>query len=547
MRNYLWPFTLTLLATPVVQARADSAESAPIPPYVLSTNLPETPLSAQDCINVIRNQGAEENSADTQEGEQSDTTTREALETNQTFYYQEFNRLNDQIYQWQYGETDSLTYGQDQLAAAYEEAWNTLSQDDAFSRLSEDEQAAQVEQDQAVVNWQIFLKQVEERIDEAVQSRDEAEKAYQRLTYDLQNMAAREADQADQTGLKNSCLLLPYSVDYLQPDQVLLDNQNKGLSDYLLDLDTILQKLVPPAYTKVTFQNIYDNFIAPPNPLWQESTGKFPQVFDLTSLQNYTYRQDLNLNNVKQMAVQAGSEPQIQAEGYTPTDIYQSLIHTKEGQAAYFMAINAETWQTLKTKVADYLNAKALYSEDVIAQIKQLHDRYQVKLVLFDERAKTWQVAPNGQSGYLEKYLSLSLAATNETTADAGILPADPPLLSQYEDPIETPKGDRQAKLDRVKDKLWKPSIKNQAKSAMAPPEKIPKANNKEKDRAPLKLPSTGEQNQFSLIALILLLIGGSLLGYHRYQKYRQSRFLNKFNALDDGEEFNNKDNPKEI
>lgn len=527
------------------------ASSAP-EPYQVTMNLIQEPVSQEACILLLTTGNTEA---------ETNTVSDQILsnEDRMTALQERYQVINEEIARLESGNENSIATAQANLDQVIEEVYQTYTRDQAdFASLSAEEQLALVSQDSQVIEWQSYIDSLNSILQEYIVERSQIEQEYQTLSYDNDNLSETVDRQSQSQAQVNQCQLYPYSAKVLPLDQLMMNHQATSLSEYLLSVDRYLQILVPTAYRKVRFEDIYQIFdkALSMDQIKSLLQGKESIQLDQTAFDHYQYAKELSLFDIELLAGQAQLSYYQTGKETLYHEAYKNLINLKEAQFNYFYSLNATAFQELKVGLADYLNRNLFTDDASVEAVKSIHDRYQLKLVVFDDQNQTWTIVEGNQSFFSQTYMEKSFklsevaeGASDSSLSDIGALyPGDRRedqagestpntsefLLSQWDESRnQTPMTDESHdKLDYLKDKL----AKNKTSSDHSSPGKLAKPTGKEakknntevpkasKASPKAGLPSTGEQNRYFWYSLILFLIGLSLIIYNRYKKYKKAK-----------------------
>lgn len=483
-------------------------------PYILTSAINAIPVTKEDCISLIQNQYNQQEEPNQLNDYQNRANELEAE-------YQSVNELIDRL---QSDADYSIEQATNGLNTVIEEVYQYYSENDAnFLSLDENAQLLLIQEDETVIAWQQYLDQIVTEQNEAIAKRDAIESEYQQLLYQIENETPLLEQSNDFSEQLNQCLLYPYSVEKLSSESYML-NQNAVFSEYLVQVDQILQKLVPYAYRKVSFEDIYQlyNKRLDEIALREALYGKENIVIDEWAMQQYSYERELNVFDIEIVSNLAQKTFLNNQNDTMYKESYLSMLKLKESQFHYFVALNISVWERLKQEIADYLNRYQLIDESSIKAVQQLHNKNQVKLVIYDTTNQLWRPVSNELSGYLEEFqlreFQISELPIEETTLEITTIEQT------------TTKNN----LDFLKEKLSNQSTTQVTKEK--PNLSLPNAkkkttsddSNKKGISSSIKLPSTGEQRQLMTIALILLLIGVILLWVSQKKKRKHQEFLDE-------------------
>ncbi|WPC08391.1 hypothetical protein [Globicatella sp. PHS-GS-PNBC-21-1553] len=390
-------FLIMMIVSNAVAAQAvELAE-----PYQLITQWEGDVINQENCQILIQNQfNQSDNMSELNQLITDYQTTLSELEI-------EFNRLTSEIESLENNENYSITQATNTLNEVIEGTYLMLqTTEPEFNNLTEAEQLSLVEMDQNVIDWQHYLEGIIQQQNEVIASRSMVETQYHETLYLLevaQNQLA-ENQIADQQ--LNQCLLYAYSVPKLNAESFLMDHQMSSLTEYLATLDFYLSQLVPYPYYQLRFEDIYQQFtqILTLEEITQILNLKGNIQLDDDLKNAYQYREELSLNDVVRLVSIAQNDVYQRQTSEDYLMRYQELLLIKEAQFIYFSQINANAWQLIKDNLANFLNSQGYVSDDAIALVRQLNQKYQVKLVTFNEATQTWQPVEALSTCYLAEY-----------------------------------------------------------------------------------------------------------------------------------------------
>lgn len=387
-------------------------------PYQLITQWGGDVINQENCQILIQNQfNQSDNMSELNQLITDYQTTLSELEI-------EFNRLTSEIESLENNENYSITQATNTLNEVIEGTYLMLqTTEPEFNNLTEAEQLSLVEMDQNVIDWQHYLEGIIQQQNEVIASRSMVETQYHETLYLLevaQNQLA-ENQIADQQ--LNQCLLYAYSVPKLNAESFLMDHQMSSLTEYLATLDFYLSQLVPYPYYQLRFEDIYQQFtqILTLEEITQILNLKGNIQLDDDLKNAYQYREELSLNDVVRFVSIAQNDVYQRQTSEDYLMRYQELLLIKEAQFIYFSQINANAWQLIKDNLANFLNSQGYVSDDAIALVRQLNQKYQVKLVTFNEATQTWQPVEALSTCYLAEYyyrdIDWHMLSEEETTS----------------------------------------------------------------------------------------------------------------------------------
>ncbi|MGF3066195.1 LPXTG cell wall anchor domain-containing protein [Facklamia sp. P12950] len=493
--------------------------------------LRETPLTSSNSQEII-----------------SDKELQNQFEANQvrmTAINERYQILNQEIISIQEGPSNSLNEANLALEEVIETLYQNLSiEQQDFVSLSAQEQLALISQDETVIEWQAYIEELNQILDQYISEQAELEAEYQQLLYDNETLGDQIQSSKETMAQLSQCQLYPYSTTAYLINQENMQLDASDLATLIVSIDNYLQKIVPKAYAKVTFQQIYDLFNKKMTveELNNKLTDKEVIVLDDFTFTSYQYAKELSLFDIEVMAYQALNNYYINNKAEVYHAVYSNLLNLKESQLHYFYLINSELFENLKHYLANYLNQHQLISDENIQQIKTLHDRYQMKLVLYNENNQTWSANLGADSGYLLEYQAKDLLQTqtpnNESTDMAKEdVKHDQPVdqvkknlndrgLLKLEDKQIANETDKQDNLAFLKDKLANKTKGKKASNLAKPSDKDKNIKDKTQsnDKKSQLLPTTGEQKFYLNIAWSLLIIGLIALLINRYFKQLQHK-----------------------
>ena len=549
-------------------------------PYQLITQWEGDVINQENCQILIQNQfNQSDNMSELNQLITDYQTTLSELEI-------EFNRLTSEIESLENNENYSITQATNTLNEVIEGTYLTLqTTEPEFNNLTEAEQLSLVEMDQNVIDWQQYLEGIIQQQNEVIASRSIVETQYHETLYLLevaQNQLA-ENQIADQQ--LNQCLLYAYSIPKLNAESFLMDHQMSSLTEYLATLDFYLSQLVPYPYYQLRFEDIYQQFtqILTLEEITQILNLKGNIQLDDDLKNAYQYREELSLNDVVRFVSIAQNDVYQRQTSEDYLMRYQELLLIKEAQFIYFSQINANAWQLIKDNLANFLNSQGYVSDDAIALVRQLNQKYQVKLVTFNEATQTWHPVEALSTGYLAEYYycdidwhtrgeeettsTIEIGETNVNTDVSNIedtkedeAPNHVVDSSSYQESHSLPKplsGSRYSAnrstntqqvpsttkssnntdtLDIIKAKLaTNQKINDNKQSNNKSDTSTEQSNNQSSQKKTqsnknqtVQLPTTGEQQRVMTWALILLMLGAILILISTIYKRKQRQKLDE-------------------
>lgn len=564
MRKYIPIHCLLLL---IVQNPLQVfAQTEPLQPYIVTTQINHQPVDQEACRILLTNTSSTvENQTANEASGQEETNQLQMEEINQRF-----TEINQEITFIESESPDSLHQANLTLEEVVEKLYQEYTMaDESFSQLSADEQVTLISHEPVVLEWQAYIESLNHRVNELVNERVTLENDYQELLYQSQQLESERTVDDSSLAQLNQCELYAYSAPVMNPDQILINQETGSLSQYLVKIDQYLQKLVPLAYQKVSFEDIYHLYN---RQLTEEQialilNGKENMVVDSQALDYYSYAKELSLFDVELMAAMAADQLNRQSNPNDYQASYESLLSLKEKQLNYFYDLNTAAFEKIKSDLAAYLNHHYHVDDDAVHQMQSLHQRYQMKLVLYDPVSISWSPVAGAQSAYIENFIDLDLAPIDsnntdnereesseeehlednlevssiEEITDELLVPESnsylmPPVIedesiinSHSEETLESVDNLAYLKEKLAQknpggtqlntDDLTQPSESN-LRVDLKDETKNADKEDTGKDKA--KLPSTGEQRFYMWLALGLMFIGLALLAFNRYLKYRQ-------------------------
>lgn len=505
-------FLVVILCQNVIQVQGQELAHEIPEPYMLTSQIPEISIDPVDCIQLIRHMPH----SDQQTEEVSSLISQienQMLETKESF-----DRLNQEIFDLESGPENSLT----SLDFILEETYPLVYQDyydsdEDFSFLTEEEQVQVIESDSRIESLRADILAIEEIIHDKVNERDQIESYYQQLSYDLDNLIHQDAQMQDDQQEYNQCLLYPYAVAFLSEDALMINPETENFSEFLLSIDHILQKLIPKAYQKVTYEEIFQTYQAmlTGEESYSLQTGKLPIVFDDSNSFMYEFQKEFNLKDIRFLASHAKKNYDKNQDMTEFITSYQKIIKIKNQQYINFSAINQEALGKIKEYLVNYLNRHDLKDQETIYKIRNLNLRYQVKLALYDDIQEIWIVSGEETSGYLHEYLDKDFMIIEDKELEStSIEDSEPPLqtqlISDQSHQMINNRNRAENKFGKIKDRLpsGKPGSQTKELNRLdGERKKKVTSNPADKDNTKLKLPSTGELASLTRIILGILAI----------------------------------------
>ncbi|MBG9981944.1 LPXTG cell wall anchor domain-containing protein [Aerococcaceae bacterium DSM 111020] len=521
MKQKLFSFIITLSSMILFSQNTITALEQP-EPYVLTRFITMVPLEKERTIELIK-------SAQTSQTYNEQIAAEEAsllhqMETIQ----QEYEQLNQTIQQLEYGEQNSLVVANLEMESVIEQLYDqALHEYEGFNELSAEEQLRILSENEAVIEWQNYLNDIQNQLNELISHQKDLENYYYQLQYEYESLNLNQETEIDEQAL-NQSLMYPYAMDYLNPNTILL-NQEASLEDYLVQIHQYLNHFVPDAYRKVRFDQIYEIFQKQmsPDDLNSILANKNAIQFDEESLHYYTYAHELSLQDIETVA-------QFGLDSYYKTNdlegfhrLYNQVIQTKEGQYQYFKAINEDAYETLQSQLVSYLNNKEAWNQDAIKKVQNLQSKHQIKLVFFDEDSNQWHKNSTGTSGFYDSYYNrrLDLSEIVQVDEDQTFTVGDHDNeVNAFEEDNENNHG-----LNSLKGKLMGTGSGSSNK-LLPKPNTRPKLNTKGQSSGSSdestkgRLPNTGESTWLNWVAIGLVVIAIVLLIVNRYIHRREMK-----------------------
>lgn len=525
--SILLMMTLLQHAVPIIQAQE------PPEPYIVTQDINYETIPIEECLTLL--QGAQNQGDESLSVELNLSEVEEQLNAIQLQY----DEINDNIRRLESGEGESIDWANTQLMIVIEGVYEELqAADPEFLYLSEEEQLAIVSNHELVIEWQQYIQSIQDILNQLIADRNVLEQNYANLNYAYNELQYEIENTEQSRAVKNECQLYPYSAEYLSVDQVLLNSQT-SLNDYLVQIDTYLQKLVAKAYRKVSFEDIYQLFTKYLDiTMLEEITSQKPiVVLDALAYESYTYAKELSLIDIETLSqyAQRAFFKNNDQDAYVGT--YQEIIQLKEKQFEYFYQINAEAFEIIKQELANYLNNNNFTDAEAIELVRSIHQRYQVKLVYFDDQSMQWHANAGVQSGYYQDYLSKEL--TPEASSDAisvtdNELSISESLEQSYNtDETNIDESEPNSHLESLKNQLS--DVRNNTNVKELPKPDLKQAKNKSDEstssqtgKKNIELPSTGEKRPLTILAIIILLFGVLLILISQRVKQRKKHEAEK-------------------
>ena len=496
-------------------------------PYMVSKFITMVPLDRDYSIQLIQD------AFNYQSTSEQNLSEQESIIHQLTVIAEEYERINQEIAQTESGEQDSLTAANAELEYVIEVLYEQAIYDyEGFSEMSAEDQFLLISENESVLEWQQYINDLTAYLNELIVYQADLEGQYSQLEYDLEIMQQEVGSEYIDEQELNQSLLYPYSEDYLSPDTILL-NQETTLDDFHMQLNSYLDQIVPDAYRKVSFDQIYEIFKLQIDPSQLEAitVSKTPIQLDADTLHYYSYAHELSLQDIETVAQFGLDDFYLNEDMAQYLSIYQDVIQTKEDQFSYFKSINQGAFDLLQSQWVTYLNQGALVDAGTFEKVQNLQNKYQVKLVFFDDASNTWVANTTGTSGYFDEYFSKTFDELEY--GGKGQVVDDLDFEEVTDDNIiEETDQEKPSMLNSIKDKLVDQPQTTSSKSSLPKPsttpklEKNPKASSSSSDKETKasSLPSTGESNWVTYLAVGLGVVGGLLLIYNRYLRYQEQK-----------------------
>lgn len=508
------------------------AQEAP-QPYLVTQFIPNETIPMEECVIILQNPLEEVNESST---DNTIYTAQEAELLLQSLQDQ-FNQLNYEISQLESGDTESLDWANSQLMLVIEsiyEDYAVYSED--FIYLSEEEQMSLIAEHELVQEWQLYMQEIQAIINQKIADRDQVELEYNQVSYSYNELIKTEENTRELRELYNQCQLYAYSSEYLSADQILL-NHESSLNDYLIQIDSYLNKIIATPYRKVSFSDILDLFNQQLNSEEDVLTDKTNILVDSIAFQTYAYAKEINLADVETLSQHAKMAYDNDQDIMKYGDRYRELIQLKENQWNYIYQINLDAFERLKNDLVNFLNAGHYVSEDEINLVSNLQNKNQVKLVFFDDHNQTWVVNSTGTSGYYDQYYyeelgpqSLTLLSDDSLTSESSVESTSEEISETDDETSPSSVIDDESdesiddKLSSLKEQLSNARNNTQVKELSVPTNKEDNSSpdSSSKKSKNLELPSTGERRPITVGAILILIFGLVLILTSSYSKRKK-------------------------
>lgn len=533
------------------------ASQPPVEPYILSRQINAQPVDSSTCLILIKGERPNDDSSDLAQQLADNQAKLAEMATR-------FQAINQAIQDLETGDANALDALQAALDDRIDQVFQAyLDEVEDFSWLSEEDQMAWILQDDQVVAYQEAVDQVQAEINQWVNERSDLENNYQTLLYENEQIQADLDRQEESLAQLNQCQLYPYSTKPINLDEVLLNPNPKDLNQLFVDLDPYLEAMVPLAYRKVFYEDIYQQFkqIWSADKIEAQLQGKAQVEIDPAALETYQYAKELSLFDVQVLAAMAMKRYQNDGDLNAYHQAYQQVVDLKGQQFNYFYQINDTVFEAFKGILADFLNTHQLTDAQSQEAVEAFHQRYQVRLVQFDDQTQTWQGLTGSLAGYPDLYAVRPLLQEEPPTAaeDSQVTSQDLDQTSQDQGTTTTeqnsaedgqsiegegePSEDQADRLAKLKARLNQnqPGTSKANKDLPHVPAKEPskskgfdakgKPGKKTTDKSPL--PSTGEQQFYLILATVLLVVGLVPLTIKIYRRHQHRRALQDQEAED--------------
>lgn len=531
--SYTFLVALVIFSLSYNVFKVGAAEAFMISQYIYTED-----IESESCIQLIRQQAS---LSDTQSLESIEIVSQlELISQELEIVNSNYEALNQQINDWYYGDEHSLAYANEQLDYVIELIYAEYQHDEAFLALSVDEQTVIIQEHEVVIEWLDYIVQIESLINQAIVERTDIETYYNQLNYNYELYVNQlDQDKVNESQL-NQCLLFPYSVSKLASEDSWFNSQSQSLDEVLLQVDQIMQTIVPIAYRKVAFSDIFRIY----NQLYQQThsenndESKMSIYLDENGLKEYRFKRELSLKEIEVVAGQAFEHYLVSGDFNAYLSNYQTLLNIKEEQLRYWYQINEEAIEQLKTNLANYLNEHAWINEEAIDKIKTLHQRYQIKLILFNDNTQSWSPAPYLESGYLYEYSEMDLNEPylpfSQQSPQYQTLNTNKSIISNSPESIESSSSHLTNNLDDIQSRINRSNQESFSQKSLPKPGDISSYSRSENadetpsslKNQPITLPSTGEKQGLTYLAIGLLLVGMLLLLINIIIKRKQKEKL---------------------
>lgn len=439
------------------------------------------------------------------------------------------------------------------LNQVIEEVFAYLLQEiEGFGELSQEEQLTILEEHVSVQEWQSHIQSLHEQAQALQEKNQDIIQDYDNCLYDYKQVKeALELNQENCDEL-NACLLYPYSAEPVDTPILWENLDNPDLDTFVTQVDGYLNQIVPMAYRKLKYQDIFDvyNRALSDEELEENLAGKPVLELDDLGREEYSYSQELNLQDVTTLSNMAYRNLMDTQDEEAFVEDYLDAVHLKENQYLYLKALNEEALRDIQETLVNFLNTHKKTNEEVIQKIKHLHDKYQIKLTRLSN--EEWTPEDLSTSGYLEPYTDLDFGETTveKAAGKSGDRVREIPWsrlprkvakepskksgkktstgLSFFQDELNKDKEvtDPLESLEEPKKSIEKdlPELKTPKHLSMGDGKELPSVDLESKDKKDSFLPKTGEAAPWTIGTLISIVIGCVLLIINRrIKKKRQA------------------------
>lgn len=529
----IYSFSLSLLITSSFITNNINAQENinQVPkPYRLTQHIQEKAIDKDYCLNFF-NQKRENVYQDNQASSEIKT-----LETEITNLVNQHNEITLAIEDLEQNPDYSRQAAQAGLDHILETVYDELSQEQTgFLELDASSQEKYLVQDSRVQEWQTYLSEVQAEIDYLVHQQKLIEDEYNQAIYRLEELENQSSYINQEQSENNACELYAYSVPFKLDERIIFDTNNGSLEDILVNLDQTMQAIVPKAYSKVSFQQIYEifNLFMSQEELDKILKGKELIRLDQNAYYEYSYARELSLSDIESLAHFAQRYYLDDQDDHRYNQAYHEIIQLKEDQFHYFFQINREVFIKIQEILLQYLNSNNLDQEKSLQAIQTFQSKYQIKLVFYDDQTSQWVANDFTSTGFYDEYINRviegKVIANEESgSTDHSSTQENPQEIN--DDESSNKRSVRNQQLQAIKDKLSshesnKPSkAKTLADSNNNKAKKSPKKEDKSASKSSLKLPDTGESRAAYLIAITFVVIGVIILIPDLIQRYRHKK-----------------------
>lgn len=553
-------------------------------PYILTQTIHHDLVPRDDAIAFIRQSFMEthevaDNESNTDLDNHNDYKSQMATLKNQVSELKQ--RYEEYATQLSNSESD-LNSIKAQLNTLIEQLFTDYSNQDAsFINLSEEEQTQRIVSNESVIQLTQQIEDQTHHYNALVAQQQQIKTQYDTVTRQIDQLT--QLINQGQVRL-NEVLSYAYSMPLYAIDEKTFEIDADEVYTVLTNVSLVLDELVPPIYTQVTFQNIFDAFNVAQHTTPQ-TTIKQPIVLDESANSAYSYAKPLTLMDIQTYASWALADYHTTQNLNALVNAYHTILQIKENQLHYFYEINRDSFTTLKTTLAKVLNEHQWTDASTVEMMTKFHQLYQLLLVTFNDQTQIWEASAQS-SGFFEQYVAYDILmnqvelshheengaahylnnnpsidsnspslTTNESPSSLQSLP---PIEEQstQESVTKNPKDNdalKQEKLKKLKEKLNQEltqlptkrhdTLDDQPKheSSTQSPQNahlIPHQKNqpytkgkqttsstKNKDLAS-QLPTTGEKRVAFIVVFILILVGSVLLSFSIKERMKRHKAL---------------------